>query len=51
MTYLDQLFSLTGKPGPVFQKLLEAWKELVGLDFVAQAHDYARRLLDWEQQQ
>jgi len=40
-----------GKPGPIFRKLLEAWKELAGLDFVAQAHDYARRLPEWEQQQ
>jgi len=40
-----------GKSGPIFQKLLEAWKKLAGLDFVAQAHDYARRLPEWEQQQ
>ncbi|MBM80495.1 MAG: branched-chain amino acid aminotransferase [Planctomycetaceae bacterium] len=36
-----------GKPGPVFQRLTSAWKEHVGLDFVAQAHDYALRLPDW----
>jgi branched-chain amino acid aminotransferase len=36
-----------GKPGPVFQKLQQAWIELVGIDFVAQAHDYAGRLESW----
>lgn len=40
-----------GTPGPVFQKLTEAWKRLAGLDFVAQAHDYAKRLPEWERQQ
>ena len=40
-----------GKPGPIFCNLLKAWKEQAGLDFVAQAHDYARRLPEWEQQQ
>jgi len=37
-----------GRPGPVFQQLTAAWKELVGIDFVTQAHDYARRLPAWE---
>lgn len=27
----------TGQPGPVFQRLLAAWRELVGVDLVAQA--------------
>lgn len=35
------------QPGPIFQKLIKAWKEHVGVDFVAQAHDYAARLDDW----
>lgn len=37
----------TGGPGPVFRQLLDAWKHLVGLDFVAQAHEFARRLPNW----
>lgn len=40
-----------GKPGPVYQQLLEAWIQLVGIDFVAQAKSYVARLEDWEQQQ
>ena len=37
-----------GKPGPLFKKLTEAWKELVQIDFVAQAHSYTDRLAAWE---
>ncbi len=40
-----------GQPGPVFRRLLDAWKSAVGVDFVAQADDYARRLPAWESQQ
>jgi branched-chain amino acid aminotransferase len=40
-----------GKPGPVVRKLTEAWKKKVGVDFVAQAKDYAQRLPAWEQKQ
>ena len=40
-----------GGPGPVFSRLLDAWKQAVGVDFVAQAHEYARRLPDWERHQ
>ncbi len=40
-----------GKPGPLFSRLLVAWKERTGVDFVAQAKGYARRLPDWEEQQ
>ena len=40
-----------GRPGPVFRRLTEAWKELAGVDFVAQARDYAQRLPAWEEQQ
>ena len=39
-----------GKPGPIFQKLTAAWKELAGVDFVTQAHDYADRLAEWKRQ-
>ena len=38
-----------GQPGPIFMRLIEAWKELAGVDFVAQAHEYAKRLPDWEE--
>ena len=40
-----------GKPGKVFCQLLDAWKKEAGIDFVTQAHDYAKRLGDWERQQ
>lgn len=40
-----------GAPGPVFRKLIDAWKHLVGIDFVAQAADYTTRLEAWEAQQ
>ena len=39
-----------GKPGPIFNQLLKAWKQSVGIDFVAQACDYAERLPAWEKQ-
>lgn len=38
-----------GSPGPVFTRLVEAWKKLARVDFVAQAQDYAQRLPAWEQ--
>jgi len=37
-----------GKPGPVFRRLTAAWKKLVGVDFVAQAHENVQRLPEWE---
>lgn len=40
-----------GRAGSVFTRLLEAWKAHVGVDFVAQAHDYAKRLPAWEKAQ
>ena len=40
-----------GQPGPIFQKLMAAWLELAGIDFVEQAYDYARQLPEWEKQQ
>ena len=36
-----------GERGPVVERLTEAWRQLVGLDFVAQARDYADRLPGW----
>ena len=36
-----------GKPGPVFQRLMEAWQQEAGVDFVSQAKDYAERLPGW----
>ena len=41
----------TGGPGPIFNRLMQAWQELVGIDFVAQSRDYAERLPAWESQQ
>ncbi len=40
-----------GQPGPVYRRLVEAWKQLVGVDFIAQAYGYARRLPEWERAQ
>lgn len=37
-----------GGPGPVFRRLLEAWKQRAEVDFVAQARGYAERLAAWE---
>ncbi|MBI3862854.1 MAG: aminotransferase class IV [Planctomycetia bacterium] len=39
-----------GGPGPIFCRLLDAWKQLVGIDFVVQARSYAERLPAWESQ-
>ncbi|MDA1054372.1 MAG: hypothetical protein O3C40_28350 [Planctomycetota bacterium] len=39
-----------GELGPLFTRLLDAWKQSVGIDFVAQARDYAERLPAWEQE-
>ena len=36
-----------GNPGPVFQKLMAAWQEEAGIDFVDQARDYGERLPAW----
>ena len=36
-----------GTPGPIVRRLQNAWIERVGVDFVAQAHDYAARLEAW----
>src|SRR5262249_18292570 len=34
----------SGRPGELTQKLITAWSEMVGLDIVAQADQYARRV-------
>ena len=39
------------KPGPIFQKLTQAWNQLAGLDIAAQAHKYANQVEPWEKQQ
>jgi len=39
-----------GGPGPIFEKLIDAWKQAVDVDFVAQAHNYAARLPTWEEE-
>ena len=38
---------LSPSPGPVFQRLVEAWEEYVGLDFIQQARDYQAALESW----
>jgi len=40
-----------GTPGPIFKKLMAAWKQRAGIDFVAQAKDYASRLQEWEKRE
>jgi branched-chain amino acid aminotransferase len=40
---LDGLPIADGKPGPIFQKLLAAWSERVGVDIAAQAQKFAVR--------
>ena len=36
-----------GGPGPIVRQLQDAWAKRVGVDFVAQARDYATRLDAW----
>ena len=36
-----------GKPGEVFQRLLTAWSEVVGVDIQGQAERFAQRPTDW----
>lgn len=40
-----------GQLGPIVSKLQQAWKEFVGVDFIAQAQEYARRLPAWEKRE
>lgn len=37
-----------GQPGTWYRQLFDQWKQIVGLDFVAQAKSYASRVEDWE---
>lgn len=37
----------TGTPGPTYRRILQAWSEQVGVDIVAQAHEYAEAAQDW----
>ncbi len=37
-----------GQPGVWYHRLFEQWKQIVGLDFVAQAKSYASRVAEWE---
>lgn len=39
----------TGQPGDWYHRLFEQWKQIVGLDFVAQAKSYAPRVAAWEE--
>lgn len=39
-----------GCPGPLTQRLITAWSEMVGVDIVAQAGEYAERVRQTEQQ-
>jgi branched-subunit amino acid aminotransferase/4-amino-4-deoxychorismate lyase len=34
----------TGQPGPLTQKLIALWSDMVGLDIVAQADEYAEKV-------
>jgi branched-chain amino acid aminotransferase len=38
-----------GQAGLMFQVIREAWIEMVGVDFVQQAHDYKHRLPAWQE--
>ncbi len=40
-----------GARGAVVEKLQQAWADYVGVDFIAQAQEYARRLPAWEQRE
>ncbi len=40
-----------GRRGPIVTQLQRAWTEYVGVDFISQAQDYARRLPVWEQRE
>lgn len=36
------------QPGPVYRRLVDLWRSHAGVDFIAQAHDYALRLPEWQ---
>ena len=37
----------SGRPGPIFGRLINAWSEEVGVDIPAQAREYAERAKSW----
>ena len=37
----------TGRPGPIYRRLIDAWSEEVGVDIPAQAREYADRAKSW----
>lgn len=37
----------TGRPGPIYRQLVDAWSEEVGVDIPAQAREYAKRAKSW----
>lgn len=41
----------SGQPGHCYHRLFEHWKSFVGIDFIAQARDYASRLAAWEEKE
>ena len=40
-----------GLPGEWYRRLITEWKQIVGLDFVAQAQSYAPRVAAWEERE
>jgi len=40
-----------GEKGPVVEKIQQAWADYVGVDFIAQAKEYERRLPAWEERE
>lgn len=47
-TYINGQPIGEGQPGAITQKLIKAWSEMVGVDIVAQADEYARKVKDME---
>ena len=37
----------TGRPGPIYRQLIDAWSEEVGVDIPAQVREYAKRAKSW----
>ena len=40
-----------GTVGPIVRRIQKAWMQRVGIDFIAQARDYARRFETWQEKQ
>lgn len=38
-------------PGPITRRLSEAWQKHIGVDFIAQAQDFAQRLIPWREKE